>query len=127
MPEGNHFFIDIDRLGSIARLNIDGRQCSSMAVYAVLFQQDVTPSNQFDETIFCSITPRLILFRAVNRIQTNVNFVAGLRYDNGVAINDILNLCLLIILFRFRFGRGGLLAFGRGNKNDNYDCNYRNN
>ena len=77
-------------------LDVDCSDCPSVIIDTVLIKTDSTASNQFDEAIFCDITPMLAVFWAVNGVQSYCCRAPIARYNDGVTINHAVNFSVLI-------------------------------
>jgi len=91
VSQGDHFCIYVNPAGSGVLLNEDCCDGPSVPILTVFFEQNLVSSNQFDEAVPGNITPMLVVFRAVNRVQSYPEFSPKRRYDYGVAINYVLN------------------------------------
>lgn len=62
-----------------------------MKVYSMYFKAYMLSSNKFYKTVFGSVSPRLSVFRTVDRVQPDGDFAPALTNYYGVAIDNVLN------------------------------------
>lgn len=91
MSQGNHPGVNVDPV-PVSLLNVNRRDNPAITVPAMLLKSNFATANQLDKAMPGDIAPMLIMFRAVDRIQSNSKFTPEPGSDDCVTINHTPNL-----------------------------------